>query len=94
MIDVQELAREIAARMAPDSLLDASDVAALLKVSPRYVIEQFALSPGFPKAVRLTGPDGRKGQPRWKRIEIMRWVESHKDGATKRGGRPRKEPGC
>ena len=91
MIDVEALAREIAARMAPDALLDAQDVGALLKVSARYVTEQFASAPGFPAAVRLTGPDGRRGKPRWHRSDIMRWVASHHAGASKRGGRPRKE---
>jgi predicted DNA-binding transcriptional regulator AlpA len=88
MIDVQELAREIAARMAPDALLDASDVAALLKVSPRYITEQYALSDGFPRAIRLDGPDGRKSKPRWRRSDIMRWLDSYSKPG-KRTGRPR-----
>lgn len=87
---VQDLAREIAARMAPDALLDAEDVAAILKCSARYVTEQYTLSPGFPKPLRLTGPDGRRSKPRWKRSEVMAWVDSHANGAVKRGGRPRK----
>lgn len=89
-MDIQELAREIAARMAPDALLDADDVAALLKCSTRYVVEQYAVSPGFPETIRLTGPDGRRGHPRWRRADIMAWVDSHGAGRSKRGGRPRK----
>lgn len=88
-IDLMELAREIAARMAPDSLLDSEDVGALLKCVPRYVTEQYQLSPGFPKAIRLTGPDGRRSQPRWQRSAIMLWVASHEGGRSKVGGRPR-----
>jgi len=38
-IDIQGLAREIAVRMAPDALLDADDVAALLKYSVWYLVE-------------------------------------------------------
>lgn len=86
---IQELARQIAARMSPDALLDAEDVAAILKCSARYVTEQYVLATGFPKAIRLTGPDKRRSKPRWKRIEIMDWVDSHTNGSTKRGGRPR-----
>jgi len=89
-LDVQALAREIAARMAPDALLDADDVAALLKCAPRYVTEQYASAPGFPKALRLTGPDGRRSQPRWLRAEVVAWIAAHRDGKSKRGGRPRK----
>lgn len=88
-IDVQTLAREIAARMSPDALLDAEDVGALLKVSARYVTEEYVPAPGFPKPIRLTGPDGRRGKPRWQRRDIVAWIESHKDGRSKRGGRPR-----
>lgn len=88
--EVQDLAREIAARMAPDALLDAEDVAAILKCSARYITEQYVLSPGFPQALRLTGPDGRRSKPRWKRSDIMEWIDAHRDGRSKRGGRPRK----
>lgn len=90
--DVQELARHIAARMAPDALLDAEDVAALLKCSARYVKGQYAISPGFPKALRLTGPDGRRSNPRWRRSDIIDWINSHTGGRSKLGGRPRKTP--
>lgn len=88
-IDVQALAREIASRMAPDALLDTEDVAALIKVAPRVVLEQYVPEPGFPKPIRLTRKGGGKGQPRWQRKDIMAWIESHKNGRTKRGGRPR-----
>lgn len=88
-IDIQELAREIAARMAPDALLDSEDVGALLKCSARYVTEEYVMSPGFPKAIRLTGPEGRRSKPKWRRSAVMEWVETHENGATKRGGRPR-----
>lgn len=87
--DIQDLAREIAARMAPDALLDSEDVAAILKCAPRYVREQYAAAPGFPKAIRLTGADGRRGAPRWRRSDIMQWIDSHEPGVTKRGGRRR-----
>lgn len=87
--DVADLAREITARMSPDALLDAADIAALIKCRPRYVTEHFAAAPGFPKAIRLTGPNGGRSQPRWRRSEVMAWVDSHANGASRRGGRPR-----
>lgn len=87
-VDVAELAREIAMRMAPDALLDSEDVAAMLKCEPRYVTEEFAKAPGFPKAIRLTKRTGR-GQPRWRRSEVQSWIDSHSNGASKRGGRSR-----
>lgn len=88
VIDVTDLAREIAMRMAPDALLDSEDVAAMLKCEPRYVTEEFAKAPGFPKAIRLTKRTGRS-QPRWRRSEVQGWIDSHQNGASKRGGRPR-----
>jgi predicted DNA-binding transcriptional regulator AlpA len=88
-IDLQQLAREIAMRMDPEALLEAADVGAYLKCSARYVQEEYLKSPGFPKPLRLTGPEGRRGNARWRRRDIVAWVDSHDNGATKRGGRPR-----
>ena len=89
-IDIVALAREIATRMAPDALLDSQDVAALLKCSPRYVTESFALAPGFPKAIRLAGVDGSRSRPRWYRAEIMAWIEAQSYSTRARGGPRRK----
>ena len=88
-IDIESLARKIASFMDPDALWDATDVGAYLKCSARYVQEDYAPTPGFPKAIRLTGPDGRKGNARWQNQEIRAWVKSHINGQSKRGGRPR-----
>lgn len=88
--DIQALAREIAARIAPDALLDAEDVGAMFKVTARYVTEELIKAPGFPKAIRIAGRNGRRGQPRWLRADIAAFIATHKDGVTKRGGRPRK----
>ncbi len=85
----REIARELAARMDPDALLDAADVGALLGFSARSVTERFVLAPGFPKALRLTGPGDTRAHPRWKRSAVMAWVDAHENGASKRGGRPR-----
>jgi len=89
-INIQELAREIAVRLAPDALLSAEDVAALLKCSTGYVLEQYVHAPGFPASIRLSGPNGRRGQPRWRRSEIMDWIDMHQNVPARRAGRPRK----
>ncbi len=89
--EVQDLAREIAMRMAPDSLLDAKDIGALLKCSAEYVTEHYAKAPGFPQALRLTGIDGRKSKPRWMRSDVITWVERHKNGRGTGPGRPRRK---
>lgn len=92
-INVEHLAREIAMRMAPDALLDAEDVAALLKCSARYVLEDYSKAPGFPKAIRLMGPNQRRGNARWRRSDIVEWVNSHEEQvpvpSTRKIGRPR-----
>ncbi len=90
-IDIEALARQIAVRMDPQALMDAEDVGAYLKCSARYVQEEYVKAPGFPKAIRLTGPDSRRGNARWRRQDISDWVNSHINGQSKRGGRPRKE---
>ena len=88
-VDVQALAREIAVRMAPDALLEASDVGAMLKCSPRYVLEHYVTAPGFPKPLRLTAAGGARSKPRWLRGDLTAWIASHIGGQSKRGGRPR-----
>lgn len=91
-VDLQELARQIANRMADDALLDAEDVASMLKCSPRQVLERYALAPGFPATIRLRGPDGAKGHPRWLRADIAQWISRHKEGNAPSRGRPRNRP--
>lgn len=92
VVDVEELARHIALRMDPDALMDAEDVGAYLKFTPRYVTERLVGSPSFPAAIRLAGPNGSRSNPRWRRRDIVAYVDSHIAGMTKRGGRPRNDP--
>lgn len=88
-VDVVELAREIAIRLAPDALLDSVDVGAMLRVSPAVFLRDYATAAGFPKAYRLTKVKGA-GQPRWKRSDIQAWINGHHQDAGKRPGRPRR----
>lgn len=89
VVDVEALAREISNQLAPDALLDTADVASILKCSTRYLAEEVSRSPGFPKAIRFAGPDGRRSNARWQRRDIIEWIESQKMHAT-HVGRPRK----
>ena len=88
VVDIEALAREISHQLAPDGLLDAADVASILRCSPRYLAEEVSRSPGFPKAIRFAGPNGRRSNPRWQRRDIIDWIESQ---MTRQGrvGRPR-----
>ena len=87
--EITDLARELAFRMAPDALLDAADVGSMLKCQARYVMEEYVHAPGFPTAIRLTLPNGARARPRWERSAISLWITSHREGKSKRGGRPR-----
>lgn len=87
--ELQDLAREIACRLDPDALCDAKDAGALFKRSPRYVIDRYSKMVGFPHAIRLPTENGNKGQPLWPRKELIAWMLAHRNGASKRGGRPR-----
>lgn len=98
VIDYEVLARHLAARMAPDALLDAEDVGALLKCSGRYFQESYALDPTFPRPVVLPSvgrineeSKTRRRRKRWKRAEVMEWIDAHRDGPAK-PGRRRKPP--
>lgn len=75
--EVEGIARHLATFLCPDALLDAKDVGALLKCSARHVLAWHAKSPGFPDPVRLNGPDGQVGHPRWLRKDITSWINSH-----------------
>lgn len=90
--DIDTLATKIAAKLDPIALLDAEAVGALLDCAGRYVREEYMRAPGFPKPVRLTGPEGRRSQPKWRRKDIADWIDAHTDSRSKRGGRPRETP--
>lgn len=89
-IDIDELARRIADRLSPESLLDAADVGLMLKVKPRYVIEEMVSWPGFPKPIRFRGKGEHRSHPRWQRADILKYIDSHREGVARKVGRPRK----
>jgi predicted DNA-binding transcriptional regulator AlpA len=88
-IDITALAREIAARMDPLALLDADDLAALLKCCSRQVTERYAKYKDFPKPVPLSESAGTRSRPRWQRQDIAAWIQTRKVG-EKKPGRPRR----
>lgn len=61
--------------------LSAKSVAAMLDVSPRAVLREYACREDFPKPSRV-------GHPRWKATEVAEWMESTRNPRQKTG-RPR-----
>ena len=88
-VDYSALAAELAPYLAEESLLSAQQVGALTGHSARAIQEVYAGSPGFPRPVTLTGREGRKSHPKWKKSEILDWISSINKGPAK-AGRPRK----
>jgi hypothetical protein len=88
-ITLAEMAEQIADAIArrpviPASaqLWDADAVASYLTVTRRAVLERYAPLPSFPAAIRIPLADGKLARPRWKAVEVMAWVERHKDRPT------------
>lgn len=91
LINIDDLATRIAARLRKDDLWDAGDVAAYLKCERRTVLEYYAPMVGFPKAIRLpTNTGSKSASPRWRADQIKEWALAHQDGGKPTGGRPRK----
>lgn len=57
-------------------LWSTAEIAAYLKCSERYVLDNFAARPDFPPAVRLPGKGERRGHPRYKAADVIKWAES------------------
>lgn len=91
--DIIQLAREIAARSTDDSLLDADDVAALLKVKVKNFQDNYSSVKSFPAPYRLVNASGQQGHRKWRRGDVIKWIDQHKDGNFPgRIGRPRNRP--
>lgn len=69
-----------------EKLLAASEVADLLQVSVRYLLETLAKLPDFPKPVRLKP----RSRPRWRPDALRAWLASREGPVAKPRGRPRK----
>lgn len=79
-------------------LWNAKAIAAYLRRSPAVVLERVVTLPDFPAPIRLPSTraksingtnacvNGATGQPLWKAIEVIRWVDSHRQTKV---GRPR-----
>lgn len=63
--------------------VDCVGIAAMLSYKPRYVMENIAFRPGFPKPMRVEGG----GHPRWLASEIQQWAMAQRETG---GGRRRK----
>ncbi|WP_084663657.1 hypothetical protein [Pandoraea faecigallinarum] len=80
-------------------LWNAKTIGSYLQRSPAVVLERVVTLPDFPTPIRLPSTraksksdanshvSGTMGQPLWKAIEVIAWVDSHR---KTRGGRPRK----
>ncbi|WP_150574439.1 hypothetical protein [Pandoraea aquatica] len=78
-------------------LWNAKTIAVYLQRSPAVVLERIVTLPDFPAPIRLPSTraksrneigqsiDRATGQPLWKAIEVIAWVDSHRG---KRVGRP------
>jgi hypothetical protein len=64
---------------AGSELWTADDIAEYLRMNSRQVKERVVPVPGFPQAIWIPSTTGRRGQPRWKRSEVIDWAERHQD---------------
>jgi predicted DNA-binding transcriptional regulator AlpA len=58
-------------------LWDVEAIAKYLKMAESYVGNRIVCLPDFPQAIRL--PTGKRSHPRWKAIEVIRWVEQFQE---------------
>jgi hypothetical protein len=83
-IDVDMLAEAIVLRTVrriPLSvdLWSYAEIADYLKVGVQQVADRYATLPDFPRAIRLPSQGSRRGHPRYKAIEIVRWAEKFQE---------------
>ena len=65
--------------MTEYELWDADRIAKFLNVSKRYLLESVAIVAGVPQAIRFPVAGGRRSHPRWKAIEVVRYIEKHQE---------------
>jgi hypothetical protein len=89
--DITELARAIAFRITPESLLTVSDLAAMFKVGERHVRDRIMRLPDFPKPIRLPTLTGTQGHPRWRLADVQAFLSKYTpEERPQRRGAPRK----
>lgn len=77
-----DLAHAIAESMRPTLPLDidlwsADEIAAYVKMTPRYVAEHLVMHPSFPRPIYFpTGIKSKGGRRRYKASEVIEWAES------------------
>lgn len=57
-----------------NELLTATDIAEMLQVTKRTVLERYAVRPDFPGRIAIS-----KHRFWWKRSEVETWIERHKE---------------
>ncbi|WP_165186940.1 hypothetical protein [Paraburkholderia dioscoreae] len=81
-------ARTRAAVPFDHALWSTKEIGEYLQRPAQVVRDRVVCLPGFPQAIRLPTVDGTgRAHPRWKAIEVIKWVESHQGGKR---GRPRR----
>jgi predicted DNA-binding transcriptional regulator AlpA len=81
----QEVAKQLRGAMLPDALLDSGELATLLGCTRNHFTDRVAKHPNFPRAVRIPSLSSELGVRRWKRREVLEWIERQVD----RGARSR-----
>ena len=58
-------------------LWTTQDIGSYLKIDPNKVVQRYASLPDFTKLIEIPTAEGRITHPRWKAVEVIRWVEGH-----------------
>ncbi|WP_244103614.1 hypothetical protein [Burkholderia gladioli] len=88
---VTELERRLKVTVPLENALwSTKEIGEYLLRPAQSVRERIVVLPGFPVPVRLPSGEHGRSFPRWKATEVIAWVESHRNGRSARGGRPRK----
>lgn len=81
---IQKLATALAAQLQPPipvsiDMWDVATIARVLKFSESQVRNRLTCLPDFPKAIRLPVAGGGRGQPRYRAVEVLKWIGKYQD---------------
>lgn len=81
---IQRLAAALSAYLQPPipvsiDLWDVATIARVMKRSESQVRNRMICLPDFPKAIRLPVAGGGRGQPLYRAIEVLGWVDQYQD---------------